>query len=631
MAERSFTGRSKPPGVVSILRERILQLAPFAVGGVAAALLVRASEDPAIVGVGWLVSALAVATSFMLLTTSPATEHIRPSRVRRERHGSTRWEARPVGSLLVRILTVLGPVGVSLATALAVQRSLPAPAGALGIAAQAGLLMIVAFLVLYPAERATRKLAPVAMLLKLSLSFPSVAPSRFVVARRSANVTALKDDLVLGRGDPGGTMLALVAALTSHDSRTRGHSERVRVFSEMLAEELNLDEGDRERLRWAALMHDIGKLAVSAEILNKPARLDAEQWEAMYRHPAEGARLIAPLAPWLGPWADGVVQHHERLDGSGYPRGLRQGQISLGARIIAVADAYDTMVTPRTYHRPMAASAAREEVVRVAGRQFDPLVVRALLSVSIPRLWWRIGLGAWLAQLPLLRSRRNSSRSSQSPAPAGGVANIVSLAAVAVTSVLVPMGAVLPSTAPAIQQAEAAAPAAESAVAEPAPTTPEPEAPAQDLTPRLTEQPSAVVTTEQTQSAGSDSGGIDTGGSDGSSGGSSGGSGGGNGGAGAGGGGGSGSGGGGSVGGASTGGGTSVEANEDATIPGQTPPSPPNPTPPAVTPTPAPTPTPSPGTTPPPGGGDGSSGGSDDGPPYGNAYGHDKDKGKGKG
>jgi putative nucleotidyltransferase with HDIG domain len=342
---------------------------------------------------------------------------------------------------------------VSLATALAVQGALPAPRGGLQVVGQAGLLMIVAFAVLYPAERATRKLAPIAMLLKLSLSFPNVTPSRFVVARRSANVGAVRHDLEAGRGDPAGNMLALVAALTAHDSRTRGHSERVRVFSEMLAQELGLDQEERERLRWAALLHDIGKLSVSAAILNKPARLDAAQWKAMHKHPDEGARLIAPIAPWLGEWASAVAEHHERLDGSGYPRGLSDSQISLGARIISVADAYDTMVTPRTYHRPISASAAREEVVRVSGMQFDPQVVRALLSLSIPRLWWRIGIGAWLAQLPLLRPRKSSQSSP-------GMANVVGFAAIAVTSVLVPLGAlqILPPVAPGLATEQAAAP-----------------------------------------------------------------------------------------------------------------------------------------------------------------------------
>jgi HD-GYP domain-containing protein (c-di-GMP phosphodiesterase class II) len=588
-------------------------LAPFVVGGIAALWLVRVSEEPAIAGLGWLVSAVAVATSFLLLTTAPTTKRIRHSRFRREREGSARWEARPFGSLLVRFLAVIGPIGVSLATALAIQRALPAPNGGFGVAGQAIMLMAAAFAILYPAERATRKLAPIAMLLKLSLSFPSVAPSRFVVARRSANVGALRDDLQIGRGDAAGTMLALVAALTAHDSRTRGHSERVRVFTEMLAKELNLDEEAREKLRWAALMHDIGKLSVSAEILNKPATLDASQWQAMYTHPSEGARLIAPLAPWLGDWADGVVQHHERLDGSGYPHGLREGEISLGARIIAVADAYDTMVTPRTYHRPIAASAAREEVVRAAGMQFDPQVVRALLGLSIPRLWWRIGLGAWLAQLPLLRPRRSPDKKQGSSGPSG-LANLAGIAAIAVTAVLAPLGSIetlLPSV-PGLAT-EAGAP--DGVVSQAGDAS----GPVQSSGPSVNaaEEADLVDAPEDVSSSpAGTSGGSGGGDSDGGDGGGSVGSGGSGGNGGAGGSGGTG-GGDGSVGGA----GTVVEANEDAVIPGQSTPPPPSPSP--VETSPSPPQEPGPGA--PPGGGSGSA---DDGPPYGNAYGHDKSKDK---
>jgi putative nucleotidyltransferase with HDIG domain len=584
------------------MRER-LALVPFVVGGIAALWLVRASDGPAIAGVGWLVSALAVATGFLLLTTSPAHGRPRRSSVRRERLGSNRWEARPVGSLLVRILAVIGPIGVSLATALAVQRALPAPSSGLVVVGQAVLLMVIAFAVLYPAERATRKLAPIAMLLKLSLSFPSEAPSRFVVARRSANVREVKRDLDAGRGDLPGNMLALVAALTAHDSRTRGHSERVRVFTEMLAEELGLDADERQRLRWAALLHDIGKLSVSADILNKPARLDASEWETMYGHPEEGARLIAPMAPWLGEWAAAVVEHHERLDGSGYPRGLPAEEISLGARIIAVADAYDTMVTPRTYHRAIAASAAREEVARVSGMQFDPQVVRALLSLSIPKLWWRIGIGAWLSQLPLLSPRR--SRSSAQ----GGVANVVGIAAIAVTSVLAPMASLPPTLPAAPGFAAEASPEEQAPEEEPSsgagrPTRSERVEQPEDVKEVAEAAPpsasAAGVAGDQDDSPGAGGGVGSQGGGVGSQGGGGGGS----------------AGGGGDVGAAGGGvtfgeGGTVTEANEDVVIAGSPGPPPPSSTPP-----------PGPGS-PPVVGDEGTD------PPDGHGKGHDKCKGKG--
>ncbi|MBJ7595736.1 MAG: HD domain-containing protein [Candidatus Dormibacteraeota bacterium] len=150
------------------------------------------------------------------------------------------------------------------------------------------------------------------------------------------------------------------------------------------------------------MLHDIGKLEVPATILNKPGTPDEAEWAALHRHPEEGARLVAPLLPWLGEWGAAVEQHHERFDGTGYPHQLKGHEISLAARIVAVADAYEVMTAPRPYKRPMSVSAARQELVRVAGTQLDPVIVRAFLNVSVGRLWRTIGFGAWIAQVPQL-------------------------------------------------------------------------------------------------------------------------------------------------------------------------------------------------------------------------------------
>src|SRR5436309_3021757 len=128
-------------------------------------------------------------------------------------------------------------------------------------------------------------------------------------------------------------ILGLVAALSAHDRKTRGHSERVRAYTDMLAGELDLGDEDRDRLRWAALLHDIGKLRVPGRILNKAGKPDRFERERLQAHPAAGAAIAEPLLPWLGRWAATIVQHHERFDGQGYPAGLEGEEISRGAEL----------------------------------------------------------------------------------------------------------------------------------------------------------------------------------------------------------------------------------------------------------------------------------------------------------
>ncbi len=197
-------------------------------------------------------------------------------------------------------------------------------------------------------------------------------------------------------------VLELVAALSVHDRQTRGHSERVRVFADLIADEMHLSDADRARLRWASLLHDIGKLVVPPEILTKPAALTDVEMSAVRRHPEEGERLIGPLRAWLGEWGEAVVQHHERYDGTGYPHGLAGDQISLAGRIVAVADSYEVMTAARPYRKSISVSAARKELVKCSGTQFDPMVVRAFLNISMGRLWRVVGFGSWVAQLSLL-------------------------------------------------------------------------------------------------------------------------------------------------------------------------------------------------------------------------------------
>lgn len=244
------------------------------------------------------------------------------------------------------------------------------------------------------------------VLLGMGLALPARAPKGRAAARRAASVEDLDRMVAEARErgvagdsiDAAERIVTLAASLSAHDRTTRGHSERVRAVTDMIAAELRLSSVDRDRLRWSALLHDVGKLAVHPDILNKPSDLSEVEWEVIRRHPLEGAKLTAPLAGWLGPWADTIAEHHERFDGKGYPRGLRGRGISLGGRIVAVADSYDVMTATRTYRRPLAPDAARRELAACAGTQFDPDVVRAFLSVSVLRLRLAAPL-SWLASV----------------------------------------------------------------------------------------------------------------------------------------------------------------------------------------------------------------------------------------
>jgi HD-GYP domain-containing protein (c-di-GMP phosphodiesterase class II) len=334
--------------------------------------------------------------------TGPPTQEAGPA--------SHQWQRRPLLSLLVRASVVIVPAIAGIAAGTVVSRLLPRPNGFGGAALSFAAVSLVMLVTIIALERAGRRLLPLAALLNLSLLFPDRAPKRFAVARRVGKPRDLQRQLreAHEKGVVGGevahmqTVLELVAALSVHDRQTRGHSERVRVFADLIADEMKLAPPDRARLRWASLLHDIGKLEVPADILSKPAKLTDAEMDNVRRHPDEGARLIGPLNAWLGPWGLAVEQHHERFDGRGYPRGIAGDQISLAGRIVAVADSYEVMTAVRPYRKPIGVSAARQELVRCSGAQFDPVVVRAFLNISMGRLWRVVGLGSWIAQLPFI-------------------------------------------------------------------------------------------------------------------------------------------------------------------------------------------------------------------------------------
>lgn len=174
-----------------------------------------------------------------------------------------------------------------------------------------------------------------------------------------------------------GTLESLVAALDMRDQETRGHSSRVAYHSVDVAKMLGLSDPDELAMVYrGALMHDVGKIGVPDAILLKPSSLTEEEWTFMRRHPALGYRILAQV-PYLRPAARIVLAHHERWDGGGYPRGLKGENIPLGARIFALCDTYDAIISDRPYRKGQSPDAAFAEILRCAGEQFDPKVVEA--------------------------------------------------------------------------------------------------------------------------------------------------------------------------------------------------------------------------------------------------------------
>ncbi|MDT5060916.1 MAG: cyclic di-GMP phosphodiesterase [Acidobacteriota bacterium] len=181
------------------------------------------------------------------------------------------------------------------------------------------------------------------------------------------------------------TLKALVAALETRDTDTHGHSERVVNFSLRLGHELGLDEEQMRSLEFGSLLHDIGKIGIPDAILRKPACLTDEEWEKMREHPALGQRILAGIK-FLEGAARVVGQHHEKWDGTGYPLGLSHEEIDFNARIFAVADAFDAIISNRVYRAGKSYEQAAAELERCAGKHFDPQVVAAFRLV--PQAEW---------------------------------------------------------------------------------------------------------------------------------------------------------------------------------------------------------------------------------------------------
>jgi len=177
-----------------------------------------------------------------------------------------------------------------------------------------------------------------------------------------------------------GTLTALARVVDAKSSWTAGHSERVADLAVEIGRVMGLPEKDLVTLNKAGLLHDIGKVRTPRPILNKPGKLTEEEFDIIRKHPEDSSRILEPITPYRD-IIPAVLQHHERFDGKGYPRGLSGESISLCGRILAVADSFDAMVSDRPYRKGKSLDAVLREIRKEAGKQFDPLVVDALMQV----------------------------------------------------------------------------------------------------------------------------------------------------------------------------------------------------------------------------------------------------------
>jgi putative nucleotidyltransferase with HDIG domain len=176
-----------------------------------------------------------------------------------------------------------------------------------------------------------------------------------------------------------GTIEAFAKAIEAKDIYTRGHSERVLKISMAIATEMGLPRDQIETLRYASILHDVGKIAIEDRILNKQGSLDTFEYEVIKQHPIVGANIVSTIS-FLNEAIDVVKHHHERYDGTGYPAGLKAENIPLLSRIISVADAFDAITSNRLYRQAVENNMAVEEISRCSEGQFDPGVVDAFLS-----------------------------------------------------------------------------------------------------------------------------------------------------------------------------------------------------------------------------------------------------------
>jgi HD-GYP domain-containing protein (c-di-GMP phosphodiesterase class II) len=182
------------------------------------------------------------------------------------------------------------------------------------------------------------------------------------------------------------TMAALCQAVETKDFYTRGHSERVSRGSGMIARQIGMRSDRAEALTYAGMLHDVGKLGVPTKVLQKAGPLTEEEYAAIQLHPMRGLEIVREIG-FLNEALAGIMHHHERIDGRGYPMGFAGDEIPEFARIIGVADAFDSITSNRSYRRARSIPEGVDELRKGAGSQFDPVIVEAFIAALIREGW----------------------------------------------------------------------------------------------------------------------------------------------------------------------------------------------------------------------------------------------------
>lgn len=207
---------------------------------------------------------------------------------------------------------------------------------------------------------------------------------------------------------------SLLNAIDANDEQTGRHVRRVATYALVLADAIGLDERERRSVERIALFHDIGKIHEALfDIIHEHSRLTPTERRAIATHPQRGAEVLAPLKPFYPDLAAGVLAHHERWDGRGYPRGLRGADIPLTARIVTLADTFDAITYGRPYRSGRAASAAVDAIAEGRGTQFDPDLVDLMLSPPVLHELRRARRAA--VRLPTARSTRPARHAPHAP------------------------------------------------------------------------------------------------------------------------------------------------------------------------------------------------------------------------